>query len=269
MEKRLFDDKETARKAARKLSDDARAQHAIDTATARAALEHAPIVLELPPPPPPPAPQTAVGRKRAAPPAPPPSDPHSLWEVHAHAWCKRRGLDDADLHALMQRKGEKAWAQRKWEQAWQPRTWRGRLELSQLRERGHARNRSVCTCDEGVPSWLCRAAWCYSFEAFGFCENDGLQWPGYSSCSCMIEAWGDEATGMWETQLPSLRERKFVSHDDAICFACPEDPAPVPPGGWPLVEPRSVRERRERAAAKALCKRHARVERMQRKIANC
>jgi hypothetical protein len=152
VEKRLADEKEIARKAARKLSADALEQHAVDTATARAALERAPIVLELPPPPPPPKLPSAAGRKRAAPPAVEP------FEVRWQRWCEKQRISDMPEHCewLQRRKGEEAWELRRWEQAWKPRTWHGRLELSRLTERGHTLNRELCTCSEGVPSWLCR-----------------------------------------------------------------------------------------------------------------
>jgi hypothetical protein len=265
-EKRLEAQKETDRKATRKLSGEAREQHVADAATARAALERAPIVIELPAPP---APRSAVGRKRAA---PPPSDPHAVWEVRADAWCKRRGLTSEDWQALMERKGQDAWQLRHWEQAWHPRTWRGRLELSQQRERGCALNRSLCTCDQGVPSFLCRVAWCYAFEALGTCSCERM-YPGQCECTCMIGAWGDDSEGraFFESPAPNLHDMKRwkVSLDEAICLPCPEDPMPMPPGGWPVVEPRWIRERRARAEAKALCKRHARMERMLKKVGNC
>ena len=47
------------------------------------------------------------------------------------------------------------------------------------------------------------------------------------------------------------------------------DPAPMPVGGWPLVEPGWSRRKRERYHAKELAKRQARMELMQRKMAMC
>jgi hypothetical protein len=105
--------------------------------------------------------------------------------VRWQRWCEKQRISDMPEHCewLQRRKGEEAWELRRWEQAWKPRTWHGRLELSRLTERGHTLNRELCTCSEGVPSWLCRVARCYAFEAKGFCDAETLrQYPGVCQC---------------------------------------------------------------------------------------
>ena len=130
-------------------------------------------------------------------------------------------------------------------------------------------NHELCTCNEGVPSWLCRVARCYSFEAVGTCDADGRAYPGTCGCLCMVQAWGDEGLGI--PVVNHLTTRDYTHHRlseyDVDCFFQSWDPMPMPPGGWPLVEPAWNRRKRERYRAKELAKRQARMERMQRKVA--
>ena len=200
--------------------------------------------------------------------AAPRADP---FEARWQRWCERRGFSEEHCEELKRCKGEDAWELRRWQQAWHPRTWRGRLELSQQRERGHALNRELCTCDEGVPSWLCRVARCYSFEAVGTCEADGRSYPGSCSCLCMAQAWGDEELGIQVVDHLTRRDRTHhgISHYDACHFESDRcvDAMPVPAGGWPCVEPAWSRRQRERYEARELAKRQARLEHMQKKMA--
>ena len=223
LEKRLEKQKETARKAARKLSGEALEKHQATARDERQAIERERIDLDLPPPPPPPKPRSAAGRKRAE---PPPPDP---FEGRLEKWCRRR-------RGIRRRKGEQAWERAEYAREWNPRTWKGRAQLAKLRERDRARN-DLCTCDEGVPSFLCRVSACYSFEVVGDGACDESSMPGCHSCLCMLPAWGDEERAV-EPASPKPRRAYYSPPDPRDPAAGGRwDPVPEPAGGWPLVEP--------------------------------
>ena len=177
-----------------------------------------------------------------APPQPPPPPPPCKFE----AWCKRRGWSAEDASYFKRRKGEQAGRLREYEREWNPRSWQGRLQLSKLRERDRQHN-DLCTCDEGVPSWLCRVARCYSFEVVGDSGCSQRCLPGVHNCDCMLEAWGKHDEDDCIDPAPLLPRPRgwsacLVSESSVEhpYFAPPYwDPAPTPADGWPLVEPAS------------------------------
>ena len=212
LEKRIADDKETTRKAARKLSDDAREQHAADAAKARTALERAPIELTLPPPPPPPKPPSAAGRKRVEP--PPPDPMQQRFEV----WCRRHnpgGVTDPVAYYEHQRKCARL-SRAITARRWKPRTWAERRDRAQTLTH-QRRSNQLCECDDDVPSILCRAHACYAFE-IGMC--DGLpptnvaQGPArHISCNCMRHAWGHDPKQRWPDHKPPLMIEATEDYD--------------------------------------------------------
>jgi hypothetical protein len=203
-------------------------------ADSRANLLKQPFAFELPaleaPPPP------TAAKPPALPPLPPPPPPMQDPLV---AWCKRRSISLESVTEVVSRKRARRAAL---EHAWNPRCWQKRLELARLKEEDATRN-NLCTCDEGVPSWLCRVARCYSFE-IGTCPEACM--PGEHECECMELApplrYGDDG-GPWEPP-PLMRMR---STDPRACIAFewsspmfqPDywDPAPAPIGGWGTLVP--------------------------------
>ena len=233
LEKRLASQKEAARKAARKLSGEALEKHEATAHDERQLIERERIALDLPPPPPmPPMPRSAAaGRKRAE---PPPPDP---FEDRFEKWCRRQGGTASQFRHLPRHMGEKAFERLEYAREWNPRSWKGRAQLAKLRERDSARN-DLCTCDEGVPSFLCRVSACYSFEVVGDGGCDERSMPGCHSCLCMLPAWGDEERGV-EPASPKPRRSTFGPPDPTDPAAGGRwDPVPEPAGGWPPVEPR-------------------------------
>ena len=213
LEKRIADDRETARKAARKLSGDAREQHAADAANARAALERAPLPLSLPPPLPPPKPPSAAGRKRTEPPPPGPL------QHRFEAWCRRHdpgGVADPVEYYEHQRKYARL-SRAMTARRWKPRTWAERRDRAQTLTR-QQRSNQLCECDDDVPSILCRAHACYAFE-IGMC--DGLPEPGRVardpasriSCNCMRHAWGVDQEQRWPAHKPPLMIEATEDYD--------------------------------------------------------
>lgn len=72
---------------------------------------------------------------------------------------------------------------------WRPTNWRARTDLARAPELQRARN-DRCTCNEGIPSWLCRVSACYANEV-GTCMETECEAPGqHGGCSCMEGAWG-------------------------------------------------------------------------------
>ena len=233
LEKRLADQKEAARKAARKLSGEALEKHEAAARDERQAIERERVELNLPPPPkpppPPPKPCTAAGRKRAE---PPPPDP---FEDRFEKWCRRQGGTASNFEDLRRSKGLAAWRRAEYAREWNPRTFKGRMELAKLRERDRARN-DRCTCDEGVPSFLCRVTACYSFEVVGDggCTERAL--PGCHSCLCMLPAWGDDERAVPEAS-PAPPRAYWGSDPTNPAAGARWDPVPEPAGGWPPIEP--------------------------------
>ena len=230
IEKRLGAEKEAARKAARKLSGDALERHHTATADARAALEGAVIPLELPPPlmpPPPPEPQSAAGRKRAA-----------ETDSRVEAWCQRHGRDVTTYG--------RGWEKRRFERANQERKWRprGSIERAELAQTlaTQRRNNQCCSCDDGMPSFLCQVHVCWALEV-GTC--DGLEGaygpvPGpirpppspLVNCSCMRFAWdvGDEQD-RWPVHKPMLLADRNRHYYDDGTVSLPFKWLDPPPGG--------------------------------------
>jgi hypothetical protein len=235
VEKRLGAEKEAARKAARKLSGAELERHTAAAAEERAALERAPIPLQLPPPlmpPPPPKPQSATGRKRAPPEPPEPRDP---LQMRFEAWCRRHPCDmpnPVEYHEDLRkyRRMRKAFEWR----AWHPRGYAERAQLTRTRAL-QQRSNQVCCCNRGElvgqPSFLCRAHLCYAFEV-GTC--DGIGWSNHPSdrmeCDCMQHAWaGDDEMPRWPAHKPMLllEREQYMGWEPSLSFSW-LDP---PPGG--------------------------------------
>ena len=212
VEKRLGAEKEASRKAARKLSGAERERHTAAAAEERAALERAPIKLQLPPPP---KPRSAAGRKCAPPPPPPPPPPeHDACLV---AWCARNGWRPASLVSHMSRRVD---ACKRRERAWNPRGF-DEVRRKVQRLQAVAAADELCTCSDGVPSILCRVNVCFATAAGATCEERVV--PGMS-CSCIC--WEDAEVVSIKDYHQNIKD--FWIKDHRI-FPGP----PTPAGGWP------------------------------------
>jgi hypothetical protein len=232
LNKRLVSQQESARRAAsaaHKTGRDDFEKQAAAAAADRTAIERERVELDLPQPP---KPRSAAGHKRAA---PSPADPMA-YEARFGRWCKRRCYTPLDAAFFKRLKGHEAWESQEYRvtREWNPRSWTGRLQLAKLKERDIERN-DLCTCNEGVPSWLCRVTRCCSFEVVddGGCEERAL--PGCHSCMCMAGAWDDKVI------LPNDRPSRANGNFDMIVDW---DPAPVPAGGWPPINPGTATQAR-------------------------
>ena len=233
LEKRLAEQKETARRAAgtaRRAGGGAIEKQAADAKTAREAIERERICLDLPLPLPPPPAQPVTGRKRAAPSTQSADPMQSRFET----WCHRHhpnGVKDPVAYYDRQRKTSRL-LRAITAHAWKPRTYAGRRDLAQTQTL-QQRDNQLCTCDDDVPSILCRAHKCWAFE-IGTC--DGLRSYGGSHpsrrvvCDCMQHAYGQDPEQRWPEHKPQLM---WDAEEDA--YGRPGlhftwlDP---PPGGW-------------------------------------
>jgi hypothetical protein len=232
LEKRLAEQKEAARRAAgvaRKAGGEAVEKQAADAKAARQAIEFERIQLELPPCMPPPPPKPAASRKRAVPP------PADLLQARFEAWCRRHdpgGVVDPVAYFEGQRKTSRLLHALQ-ARAWKPRSWQKRIELAEtLAVQQH--NNQCCTCEDDVPSILCRVHDCWAFE-IGMC--DGLQSYGSGDfpssrvrCDCMQHAYGDDPEQRWPDHRPPLLwEAHYDLHGERGLPFPWLDP---PPGGW-------------------------------------
>ena len=115
-------------------------------------------------------------------------------QVRFVAWCHRRnpgGVDDPVAYYNRQRKSQRL--QRALQaRAWRPRGYAAVRDLAEMRT-VQCLNNQRCTCDDDVPSILCRVHVCWAFE-LGMC--DGVMSSGsgrYPSsrvhCNCMEDAY--------------------------------------------------------------------------------
>ena len=222
IEKELADARRAVQRRAGKLREGTLES---ELAAARAAILRQAVALPLdkrlsmPPPK-----HSLAGRKRARPPE---HDPEARFE----AWCKRKGGSPSRFADHRRKEGERVWRLQEYQRAWNPQSWQWRRELEELRERDRWRN-DMCTCGEGVPSWLCRVASCYSFEVVGDGGCDERSLPGCHECMCL-----DWPGGAALQPPPSWRRRHLHVDPFKVEAGGRYDPDPAPEGGWLPVEP--------------------------------
>lgn len=225
LDKRLFEQKEAARRTARKLRGEELDKHTIAARTEREAIERERIELDLPPPPPPPKPRAAAGRKRVEPAPPPQVDP-------LVAWCGRHeGWTPASISQHMSRRVHES---KRRHRAWNPRGHREVTEKARALE-VVAGDDDLCTCGDGVPSILCRVSRCFATAAGAPCDERVV--PG---CPCDCMGWEQEEMD-GEPPLISLKQRRMTLFETDGCMPLVLTKPPPPPiGGWPVYDAKAV-----------------------------
>jgi hypothetical protein len=148
-------------------------------------------------------------------------------------WCAGHGLQAEYVVARMSKAVHE---RQKRERAWQPRGSKQALAKAR-RLQAVAEEDDLCTCSEGVPSFLCRVNRCFTSAAFGHCEERRL--PG-QACDCM--GWEAEDERDEDSLAITKKDRRISLYEESRClpwWIAPNPPTPA--GGWPVYDPAAVK----------------------------